>query len=140
MFKALSAAGLALAALGGFLPAAAPAAAAPAAHRPSVVAFNWWQGNHERKTYFGSVRAGTLGGGFGEPVTSLHWQSWTSNGATGTGLVVHMSCQPCHVTVSLSHVQSSSRGRFFAWMNVDYGSGDTIRLRWSFQHRNWVGR
>lgn len=64
--------------------AVASASAVPAQHT-SVVAFNWWHGNHERNAYYGSVRPVTLGGRYGEPVTSLHWRTWNRQAAQGTG-------------------------------------------------------
>lgn len=132
-------------ALGGVLlattTAAAPSSAAPA-HRAPVVAFNWWHGKQERRAYFGSVRPITLGGRLGEPVTSLRWRTWNQRHAGGLGQIVHMSCQPCHVKVVLSHAKPSPRGRFFNWMTVTYThpADGTIGLRWSFRQRNWVGR
>jgi len=122
----------------------ASVSAAPAQH-PPVVAFNWWHGNHERNAHYGSVRPVTLGGRFGEPVSSLHWQTWNQQGAQGTGQIVHMSCQPCYVKVSLAHAKNmpSASGRFYNWLTVTYtrpANGGTSRLRWSFQQRNWVGR
>ena len=80
---------------------------ASAAQPPPVVAFNWCHGNHERGAYFGSVRPATLGARFGEPVTSLHWRTWNQQ---GTGLRVHMSCQPCYVRVSLDHAKNMRSG------------------------------
>lgn len=134
----------AMLALGGDMATiAADSSAAPVRSTP-VVAFNWWHGNSERSAYFGSVRPVTLGGRYGEPVTSLHWQTWNQQAAAGTGRIVHMSCQPCYVKVALSHAKNipSSRGRFFNWMTVTYthGASGTARLRWSFAKGNWVGR
>src|SRR5262249_40396349 len=109
---------------------------------PAVVAFNWWHGRHLARHWFGSVRPTVLGGKFGEPVQNLSWQSWGLAGAKATGLLVIMSCQPCHVTVSLSHAKllPSGSGHFFNWLTIKGRRTGESDLRWSFRHHNWVRR
>src|SRR6266568_31840 len=72
MMRTLTAMATAVFALCGGLAATAVASASavPAQHT-SVVAFNWWHGNHERNAYHGSVRPVTLGGRYGEPVKRM---------------------------------------------------------------------
>ena len=115
---------------------------AGASTTPAVVAFNHWRGTHYVRHWFGSVRPTVLGGKFGEPVQNLTWQSWSLSGAKATGLFIHMSCQPCHVTVTLSHakLRPSGTGHFFNWLTIKgpgYGEAD---LRWSFRQGTYVER
>lgn len=130
-------------ALGGGL--AATTAAAPAAHAsgPTTVAFNYWRGPHLVHPYFGSIRPSVFGNSFGEPIANLHWSSWSRAGAFATGTVTHMSCQPCHVTLTLSHAKLRPRGYgyFFNWQTVRFvNGGGSGGSRWSFAAGEWVGR
>jgi hypothetical protein len=84
-----------------------------------------------------------LGGRYGEPVQNITWQAWSRSGAQGTGRLYHMSCQPCHMTIVLSHAKLRPRGYgyFFNWETVTFREyPDVSRLRWSFSAGNWVGR
>ena len=129
--------------LGGGLVATTAAAPAASASGPQVVAFNHWHGTHWSKSYFGSVRPSVFGNSFGEPLDSLQWQSWNLSGAHATGHLVHMSCQPCHATVVLSHAKLRPRGYgyFFNWQTVTFREFPGVsRLRWSFAAGEWVSR
>src|SRR5215475_1096057 len=85
--------------LGGGLAATSAAAPAASASGPSTVAFNWWHVTSHASHWFGSIRPSVLGGRYGEPVQNITWQSWSRSGAHGTGLLYHMMCQPCHMTI-----------------------------------------
>jgi hypothetical protein len=139
----LMATAVALGGLSGGLAAAAFVAPAASASSAQVVAFDWWHGTRYARHWFGSVRPSVLGGKFGEPIQNLTWQSWNLRGAKSTGLLIHMSCQPCHATVVLSHakLRPSGSGHFFNWETITFRefSGAT-KLRWSFKAGNWVGR
>jgi hypothetical protein len=128
-------------AVGGGLVGATASAPANAATVPVVVAFDWWHGTREASSYFASVRPSVLGGRNGEPIQSLSWSSWNLQGAKGTGLLFHMSCQPCHATVVLSHakLRPSGHGHFFNWETVTFREFSNVtRLRWSFAARDWI--
>lgn len=133
---------VAVVALGGGLAATAAAAPAASASSSQVVGFNWWHGLNRASHYYASVRPTAFGDKFTAPSYNLTWQSWNRSGAHATGLVTHTSCQPCHVTVVLSHSKLRPRGYgyFFNWETVTYRSGDVVPLRWSFAAGNWVGR
>jgi hypothetical protein len=92
---------------------AAPVAQATPGSAHPTVAYNWWKGRHEQKHYYGSVRPSVWGSSFGEPITSLRWSYWNRNSAKGKGLLIHMSCQPCHETVYLHDVRTSHGTRYF---------------------------
>ncbi|HEX2322088.1 MAG TPA: hypothetical protein VHJ18_24165 [Streptosporangiaceae bacterium] len=134
----------AVVALGGGLAATTAAAPAAQASGPTTVAFNWWHGTRLASHYFGSIRPSVFGNSFGEPLQNLTWQSWSrAAGAHGTGLLIHMSCQPCHATVILSHAKLRPRGYgyFFNWQDVTFREFPGVsHLRWSFRAGNWVGR
>jgi hypothetical protein len=111
--------------------------AAPAgAHR--VVAYNWWRGIHEQRHYYGSVRPGVLGSSFGEPISSIRWAYWGRNTARGKGLLVHMNCQPCRVSVYLHEVRVTHGTRYFEKFRETFANhGGASNLHWS--GRDWVG-
>lgn len=118
--------------------AAAPilAAGAPAAASPHpTVAFNWWKGVHEQRHFYASVRPSAWGSSFGEPITSMHWVYWHRNAAEGKGLLIHMSCQPCHETIYLHDVKSSHGIRYFE--KAREVGPYTVSLHWT--GRDWTG-
>jgi hypothetical protein len=118
--------------------ASVPAVSAAPAAAQRIVAFNWWRGLHEQKHYYQSVRPNVLGSSFGEPVSSIRWAYWGRNTAAGRGLLFHMSCQPCRVTVYLHDVRASHGTRYFKKFRETFANhGGTSNLHWS--GRDWVG-
>lgn len=109
-------------------------AADQAGGRPTV-AYNWWRGPHEQRHYYASVRPGAWGSSFGEPITSLDWVYWHRNSALGKGLLVHMSCQPCHETIYLHDVRTAHGTRYFE--KARETGPDTISLHWN--GHDWTG-
>ena len=145
MMTKLTAIAAAVISLGGGLAATTAAAPAAQASGKTTVAFNYWHGSRYASTYFGSIRPSVLGGRYGEPLQNLSWKYWSrADGAKGTGLLIHMSCQPCHATVILSHAKLRPRGYgyFFNWETITFRESvfGVSRLRWSFAARNWVSR
>ena len=131
-------------ALGAGLPATTAVPPAAQHSGPTIVAFNHWRGSHWHGHYIATVRPAVLGPKFGEPISSLHWRYWNRQaGAKGRGLLVHMSCQPCHATVVLSHakLRPGGHGYFFNWLTVTYREfSGAYRARWSFRVGDWVSR
>lgn len=130
--------------LGGGLAATAAAAPAAQASGPTTVAFNHWHGSRYVSHYYGSIRPTVLGRKYGEPIQNLNWKYWNQqDGAKGTGLLIHMSCQPCHATMVLSHakLRPSGHGYFFNWLTITYREfSGADRWRWSFRAGDWVSR
>jgi len=115
-----------------------PAASAAPARAHRTVAYNWWRGSHEQKHYYGSVRPGVLGSSFGEPISSIRWAYWGRKTARGKGLLVHMNCQPCHVTIYLHDARAVHSTRYFKKLRETFANhGGTTNLHWS--GRDWVG-
>jgi hypothetical protein len=103
-----------------------------------TVAYNWWKGSHEPRHFYGSVRPRVLGASFGEPVQNIHWRYWGKNTAMGKGLLIHMSCQPCRVTIYLHDVRTSHGTHYFEKLREHFTElGSTGYEHWS--GRDWVG-
>jgi hypothetical protein len=118
----------------GIVSAVPGAQASPAAARPTV-AYNWWKGIHEQRHYYGSVRPSVWGSSFGEPISSLRWVYWHKNSAEGKGLLIHMSCQPCHDTIYLHDVRTSHATRYFE--KARETGPNSVDLHWT--GRDWTG-
>jgi hypothetical protein len=99
----------------------------PASHQ--TVAYNWWKGTREQRHYYPSIRPRVWGSSFGEPITSLHWVYWRQNTAKGHGLLVHMSCQPCHETIYLHDARTSHGRRYFE--KARETGPYTVNLHWT---------
>jgi hypothetical protein len=113
----------------------ASASAAPQATR-TTYAWDWWRGPHEASAPQREVRPSVLGSSFGEPITSLHWSTWTGTQATGKGEIVHMSCQPCHITVRLTAPRVTNGTRYFYTLTEGW-PGFSYVLHW--RDRDWLG-
>jgi hypothetical protein len=128
-----------VAALAVLAPLAGTAAASAAPAHPPVV-FDYWRGFHYTRLY-GAIRPGVLGASYGEPLQDLRWQSWRQGSASGRGEIIHMSCQPCGVTVQLSAPARSHGSFYFSREKVTYFEGrrnaGSITARWSWRSRNY---
>ncbi len=119
------------------VPPAGPASASAATRSP--VAFDYWHGARWSGRYYGAVRPGVLGDSYGEPLTGLHWQAWGSRSATATGELIHMACQPCHLTIRLSGVTRSRGWLYYSGERITYPrGGGTQSLHWSWASRNYT--
>jgi hypothetical protein len=104
----------------------------------SPVAFDYWHGTRWSGRYYGSVRPRVLGDAYGEPLTGIHWQAWGSSSATATGELIHMACQPCHLTIRLSGVTRSRGWLYYSGERITYAhGGGTQSLHWSWAARNY---
>ena len=62
-----------------------------------------------------------------------------SSSATATGELIHMACQPCHLTIRLSGVTRSRGWLYYSAERITYpDGGGTQRLHWSWASRNYT--
>ena len=146
IIKTIVTAGVATLALGAVTATTAANAAPDSVSRVPVL-YNYWNGSHQAYHYFGSVRPGVWGNNYGEPIQNIHWAYWGKHSAKGKGLYIHMSCQPCRVSIYLHDVRTSHGTRFFKKAREDWGGGSEAYLHWSFSYLiapgdsrgDWVG-